>query len=73
MYSIVCFSDDPVTFWTGTAWRKGAANALKIASKSDGIAVWRSLAVDKCRDVWLVKDWGAISEETIATSEDGLF
>ena len=72
MFVVVCFSDDPVTFWTGTAWQKGFANALKIASKSDAVALWRSLAVDTKRDVWLVKDWGNFNEKTIATTEYGL-
>ena len=69
MYILVSFDDDPVTFWTGTAWKKGFANALEIASEDDAIALWKSLSAEwPKRDVWLVKDWGQISEFTIATA-----
>lgn len=70
MYIIVNFVDD--TFWTGTDWRKRSVNALKIPSKSDAMAIWRSLSVDDTRDVWLIKDYGRDSEKTIATTHYGV-
>ena len=72
MHIIVSFSDDPVTFWDGSGWQRGSANALKMTSKPAALAAWQVLIADTSRDVWLVKDWGKMSERTIATREYGI-
>lgn len=74
MFTIVNFGRDTVAFWNGTAWVASLRDALSIASKREALALWRAVSgTHGANSVWCVKDWGKISERTVATTEDGIF
>lgn len=74
MYAIVNFGRDEVSFWNGSTWVATFRDALLIASKREALALWRTVSGAQCANsVWCVKDWGKISERTVATTEDGIF
>ncbi len=73
MFTVINFGRDSVTYWDGASWVASIRDAKKIRDKREALALWRSVSASHPQvDVWLVKDWGQISEFTLATTEDGI-
>lgn len=74
MFTVINFGRDAVTYWDGAAWVSASRDARKLHDKHAALAMWHAVsAAHPDSEVWLVMDWGQISERTLATTEDGIF